>query len=655
MYISKLRIKNFKCFDEVEIEFDPDFNLIIGENNSGKSTIFESLRLWQLAIQQFYMARTAKKIDGKYGFYRNFAFQPLNQNDLSFLRIDDINNVLNNKIYNKIVNKHFEIEDDYKTFYIELTFSNGTDFSKIPIAFRPGSRNTLYCKLDIDNEEKLKELSESLFKVMDIASNDTFRNRIRLAYIPPKFNLPNKETLLSDKNYILGDKLILGQSQLVVRNILHNWCEFDYQKFTKTVEEKNIRKSKNLLKSLKINENEFEKNFHQSIKPYIENVLGFTLNQKRSTKSPFLLNIENGLKEILNQDFNFKSYNNPLRNATLQIKNSVDSSEISQLGSGTINVLNILTVLNFNEQTIDKAATKCNILLLDEPDSHLHSNLQINLFNYLVTQSKENTKQIFIVTHNSSLISQFSNVLYIANNKKIHKPITINDYLENHLKNLDEAHYNVIKELNQAKSKLIDIDEKVKEDEKTYLIFEGPTDRNIFKIAFEKLYKKEFPFEIIDTVSSASTLTTYLNAHKKRLGFLIGVFDNDYEGRTQFANLNKVEFQNMNSYKKSGNKYAFLLPIPSYRELPFYKKHLTIEYMFTNDDLFLMLGSEYLIQEEGEEYKKIKGEDNKQAYVIPNNVKTLVSEKCKELPSNSFNSFAPFFEEIAKITKIELS
>ena len=32
MYISKLKIKNFKCFDEVEINFDPHFNLIIGLN-----------------------------------------------------------------------------------------------------------------------------------------------------------------------------------------------------------------------------------------------------------------------------------------------------------------------------------------------------------------------------------------------------------------------------------------------------------------------------------------------------------------------------------------------------------------------------------------------------------------------------------------------
>ena len=35
MYISKLRIQNFRCFDDVEIEFNEGLNVIIGENNCG--------------------------------------------------------------------------------------------------------------------------------------------------------------------------------------------------------------------------------------------------------------------------------------------------------------------------------------------------------------------------------------------------------------------------------------------------------------------------------------------------------------------------------------------------------------------------------------------------------------------------------------------
>ena len=150
-------------------------------------------------------------------------------------------------------------------------------------------------------------------------------------------------------------------------------------------------------------------------------------------------------------------------------------------------------------------------------------------------------------------------------------------------------------------------------------------------------------------------MATYLNAHKKKLGFLIGVFDNDHEGRTQYGNLNKEEYKYLNSHKQSNNKHAFLLPIPEYRELPFYKKHLTVEYLFTDDDLYLMVGEENFIQEEGESYKKIKGEENKQAYSIHSNIKCLVSENCEQLPMNSFNSFKPLFEKIAEMTGISLS
>ncbi len=53
MFIKKLRIKNFKCFDKDvrSLEFNiPDgktsgsgLNIFVGNNNSGKSTIFEAV------------------------------------------------------------------------------------------------------------------------------------------------------------------------------------------------------------------------------------------------------------------------------------------------------------------------------------------------------------------------------------------------------------------------------------------------------------------------------------------------------------------------------------------------------------------------------------------------------------------------------------
>lgn len=47
MYLKKLIIKNFRIFDEMGIEliFNEGVNAIIGENNSGKSSVIDVLRI----------------------------------------------------------------------------------------------------------------------------------------------------------------------------------------------------------------------------------------------------------------------------------------------------------------------------------------------------------------------------------------------------------------------------------------------------------------------------------------------------------------------------------------------------------------------------------------------------------------------------------
>lgn len=43
MRIDRLKIQNFKPFDEFELELDPRFNLLVGENGTGKTSILEAL------------------------------------------------------------------------------------------------------------------------------------------------------------------------------------------------------------------------------------------------------------------------------------------------------------------------------------------------------------------------------------------------------------------------------------------------------------------------------------------------------------------------------------------------------------------------------------------------------------------------------------
>lgn len=82
-------------------------------------------------------------------------------------------------------------------------------------------------------------------------------------------------------------------------------------------------------------------------------------------------------------------------------KNS-HKKEIAMLGSGTLQILEIL--LNLYHNVEDR--TDLNIVLLDEPDSHIHRDVQGRLLEILSRVTKSN--QIILTTHNESMIRSAS-------------------------------------------------------------------------------------------------------------------------------------------------------------------------------------------------------------------------------------------------------
>lgn len=73
--------------------------------------------------------------------------------------------------------------------------------------------------------------------------------------------------------------------------------------------------------------------------------------------------------------------------------------DIALLGSGTLQIMEILLNLYLREQESD-----INLVLLDEPDSYIHRDIQKRLFNVLRTFADKN--QVFITTHNESIIRE---------------------------------------------------------------------------------------------------------------------------------------------------------------------------------------------------------------------------------------------------------
>ena len=47
MYLKKITLTNFKTYKKLEYNCNNKFNIIIGENNIGKSTLYDALLLYE--------------------------------------------------------------------------------------------------------------------------------------------------------------------------------------------------------------------------------------------------------------------------------------------------------------------------------------------------------------------------------------------------------------------------------------------------------------------------------------------------------------------------------------------------------------------------------------------------------------------------------
>lgn len=583
MYISKLSIKNFKCYNEAEINFDPNFNLIIGENNSGKSTIFDALRLWQLAFQKFLKDRTNNQSSS---FYASQFFS-FTIDDISFLRILDFQNLFKNK--------------SKKDFEITLTISDGTNETILPIFFIKTTKgqvlNFQLCK----EPNQRPDISKKISDLLSIPLGSDFKEIFLFTYINPIFLLPNKEPQYS-KGYIVN-KLRESKANEIIRNLLY------------------------------------------AISPERKKI-------KKEIKEDKLIEIENTIKNILNIDD--ISFSKRLEDEDSYIKifskNEVLKTEveINQLGSGTINVLNILSVLAYG----DYEQFKLNVLMLDEPDSHLHFNHQHRLYKYLEKVSQENNKQIFIITHNSTLISQFDKVLFLEKDRKKIIPIQLEEYLESHLKKIDENHYNVMKELSEAKKEKEKLEGALKENDKPIIFCEGTTDVSILKKAFEKLYGTEFYNDTIKIEGGGGEGEVGNKVkNNKSKNIIIGILDNDTAGQKQKGKIiNDHNFKaNDEIHCNKENNHIVILPIPKSRldSAVYFEKKTFIEYLFSNDTLENKLRIE-LIQHRGENFKRFD-ENNL------NSIKIEIIKNIDKLDKDDFLNFIPLFKKIAEIINFQLS
>jgi len=319
--IEKINIENFKSIKNLEIQCNQGFNVIIGENNIGKTSIFEAIHLWKIC----YDANIQKSNkDLFYSAPKNITFA-----DNEFLRVFEDQDLINSELYR--TNKDIIIALVFNL--AGRIFDLGFKITKV------SSIDNAYLQVSYLNKQSFMDFSEMVKQTRYNLSNIMLICESR-----PIANIVAKEPYMYKSQVI--DKISRGKGYEVLRN--------------------------KIIKSQQMKEN---------IETHISNVMG----------------VQYKFSEI---DKDNKTY----------VRLLVNGTNILSQGSGFLQIAEIFSSLEYTD-------SGRYILLIDEPDSHLHMTLQRNL----IEEFKQiSNSQLFIITHNDKFLNYIPDeeILYIDSNRK---------------------------------------------------------------------------------------------------------------------------------------------------------------------------------------------------------------------------------------------
>lgn len=360
MNIKSITLKNFKKFESKTIEFHRGLSLLVGGNNEGKSTILHALAVWEFC-KTFLVINKGKT-----------ALQNMEHIDGVGLNID------------------------------EFTPINIPNLKYLWRNLKPGSGYNLSIRCDWDAEDGTsKFLTISLALANDrlfVKTNDSnlkIDDKIpTVAYLPPFAGILDKEIWY----YTAQRKKLIGQG--LAGSVLRNTIIDMY--ITNQNKRKNLKGDRSKIKSSDLVELR-AKDPYELLNGTLREVFNCELFPEKFNPDfhqYVYVNVRKGEKDV---DGKFKHILN------------YKARDIMTEGSGFLQWLSIYTYA-LNEDI--------DVLLLDEPDAHLHCSLQMLLISKLQNFIKQNNKQILIATHSTEIIKNIPYSLIIDVNKKSCKYLT---------------------------------------------------------------------------------------------------------------------------------------------------------------------------------------------------------------------------------------
>lgn len=333
MYLGKIHIENFRSFKLLDLEFQSGLNLLVGENDSGKSSIIDAIKF----------------VTGTHS------------NDWMKLGIDDFYTDGTTRATElKIICTFYDLKEDEAAAFLEwLSISDEKYYLKLTLTGR--------------RKEKSNSLSEVYYDVKagedeesGIISGEA-KNKLKVTYLKP----------LRDAEYELAARKGSRLSQ-----ILSAYEIFQKQDGTRHPLEETMDKAN--LEITDYFENKEGKQVSDTIN--LSYLKEFSLsNNPLSSKFGI---VQNDLGRILEK---------------LELQ-GLSKTNQTNLGLGSNNLLFIATEMLLLKK--DSGYVGLKLSLIEEIESHLHPQSQLNLIDFLNKESSNLEFQSIISSHSNSLASK---------------------------------------------------------------------------------------------------------------------------------------------------------------------------------------------------------------------------------------------------------
>jgi putative ATP-dependent endonuclease of OLD family len=347
MYLSKIHIENYKGIKKLDVNFQKDINVIIGENGSCKTALIDAIRLlYNLGSQQRDIYVTADD------FYLGESIITISY------EFKDLTNDQKGAFYEYVVLGDTDVND-----FVKITISYKIENQKIIFNYFTG---------EVEGQRADSTTFQYFIHYYLGALRDSTRD------------------LLTNRNSILGS--------LINKQIVNNKSQKKYETLIRTANDDLLK-----LKEVTDSQQSINTNLINIYKQSIENQIGLRIEE---TKAEYIVNI---IKPYLPHD---------------TITLSGDGFNLRQNSLGFNNLVYIATVLGDINQQLKEDKTSHYTLLIEEPEAHLHPQLQLNLYNFLMHTNKEGNSQLFITTHSPTLTSKvpLDNLIHLS---KHHEAINL--------------------------------------------------------------------------------------------------------------------------------------------------------------------------------------------------------------------------------------